>query len=329
MNSSSSMYQILGLKKLKHHVGIEIEVEYDKPKTFISPVWLEKSDGSLRHNGYEYITRGPMNIVDVPKALKEVTDFISNSRCVVLNSPRTSVHVHSNILNKTFLQTMNQVVISWMLENAMIKFCNPRQREGNLFCLRITDAENIVRSLQSVLDSHCEPSSMGRSTLRTMKGMNIRYAATNVRSISELGTIEYRGMAGNTYDYNTILRWVKAINTINENSDKFFSPEDVMNYYYLNGAYAFLNKCLGDSASIITESSMNYEELIKAQEGLVMPFAYRYDWENLSKKVSDYSSNAAKVRKELEGGMFNQILDAQIRPVPVAVHDEMMGEDDV
>lgn len=290
MNTSKEtlMYQILGLKKLKNHVGIEIEVEYKIPfDGFKSNHWEVKSDGSLRYYGYEYITRGPISIDAVPSVLKEATEFIASGKNnVVCNSPRTSVHVHSNILNKTFLEMANQIIISWLLENAMIKFCNPKLREGNLFCLRVSDAEQIRTYIQDTFDGYMFNDNK-HNYLRGIKNGNIKYCATNLRSIAITGTIEYRSMCGGDYNYDMILNWVNAINAINESSSKFKDPEEVMDFFYKEGVDAFIHKILGDSAKIITESSMDYHTLLKDQEGLVMPFAYRYDWQALSKKITE------------------------------------------
>lgn len=281
--SSITLRKVLGSRinsSVKGDVGIEIEVEYtDSPNhNYGSLFWSTKDDGSLRYYGREHITNGPIFIKDVPSALGEISKYI-NSYPHIKQSCRTSVHVHVNILDKSFNQMMNLLVASWLLENAMIKYCNADLREGNLYCLRIKDAEYIIDVVDTVLSNILKYSktTLNYETVLYFRDYPVKYSAINVNNIPNLGTIEYRALQG-LYDEKYMSDWVHALHNLSMNSESFSNPQDVVDYYLKIGPELFVNRMLGAYSHVITHSHPQWKELIEEQEELVLPFVFSKNW---------------------------------------------------
>jgi hypothetical protein len=112
----------VGKKGKKGNIGIEIEVEAEQDIIpFKSNTWLTHAEGSLRKHGVEYVTNGPLVITEVPKALKELKDYL-NPYKIDHKSPRASVHVHSNVLYHTPIQYWTMAVTYWLTENLLFDF---------------------------------------------------------------------------------------------------------------------------------------------------------------------------------------------------------------
>lgn len=305
-------------------VGIEIEVEYQLPVEYRDDrTWKTKDDGSLRYYGYEYVTKKPLPIKKVDTLLDPMVAYINKNQ-PIQNSPRTSVHVHVNVLDHTAVQYCNALLAGWMLENALIKYCEPKLREGNLFCLRAKDAESTVHYAIESLNKVFVPNNT-RNPL-AFADHQVRYSAQNFMSTSTFGTIEYRSMAG-IYETDKISTWTKTLHTLVTNAKDFESPEDLFNYYLRVTPEEFVERILGVHKHVVTNVPY-WKELIAEQEGMLCTFAYMTDWKDWASKLSKYNPNAQRGRRGAE--LFNNPanMDALIARVGLgpAILDDIQAQ---
>jgi len=188
--------------------GIEIETEsktpYDYPK---SKYWDFKPDNSLRDYGVELVSKGPLTKPELEYALGEF-EVLKVKHKYIQDSISTSIHVHANMLNETFLTVANFLTTWALVENLLIKYSGP-DRLSNLFCLSIKDAEGIldkwINLLKTIDTKKYNKVSVPRDS--------VKYSALNVATLSQLGTLEVRTFRGET-DVNIIKKWVEIIDKI-------------------------------------------------------------------------------------------------------------------
>lgn len=216
----STIAEIYGLRHppTKRVIGVEIEVEGDFNNLNPGGMkdWVVEHDHSLR-NGIEFILRPPKTLVNFKASLKQFESAIKD--CNIVPSIRTSIHVHVNVSHFTFQQVVNFLFLYWCVEDILVGM-NGEEREGNLFCLRASDAEGIFWNL---LDSYKK----GRP-LSTNVNNNLRYAALNLASLSKFGTLEFRFIRG-AVDIDEIFQWTSNLHDFVYSSTRFKSPVEIIN----------------------------------------------------------------------------------------------------
>jgi hypothetical protein len=212
------------LKNYKGEFGVEIETEglkaYDRPGMAF---WTVHVDDSLRGPApYEYVLKQPLDFKEqIPQALEEFklkTEGIKFDE----KSFTTSVHVHVNMLNETFLTLGNFLTTYCIVENLLKKFAG-ENRESNLFCLTLTDAEenfqNMLHIINCIKGKHF-------SNLELDQG-STKYAALNLCSLYKYGSLEIRLLRGTT-DTNLIYDWLSLLNSVLKFSRQDMTPKDVI-----------------------------------------------------------------------------------------------------
>lgn len=256
------------LVKQKGDVGIEIEVEtkslLDKP----SPLpWRNKGDGSLRGNGYEFITLNPLSVKDKDKEIDSICDFISKIN-PVHDSPRTSVHVHCNIQDLTVVQTWTFLTAYYLLENLLFKFCSP-DREGNTFCPRLSEVDSAVDGFINDV-KYAIP-------FTTFRADKYKYMGGSPYCITRFGSFELRGLEGGKYNAKQIKNWTDIILHLKEASKKYASPALLLDrYFYIGGA--ILPELLPLEFISFFTSQKGWQGLLKDNACLIGHVAYSVDW---------------------------------------------------
>jgi hypothetical protein len=252
--SNMSIYEILGkfanTKYDKRHDGqFGIEIETESLEEYSVPsmkFWRVDRDNSLRHFGIEYILKSPMTHKDVPIALKEFKD-LSQKIKFIPDSHSTSVHVHINFLNESFL-TMANFFTTWsLIENIMIKFSGP-DRLSNLFCLPIKDAEGTLDSLKQILTC-VESKAFKRMSVSVD---SVKYGAINPGPFLNFGSIEIRCFRG---EMNTDIQmqWVDILHRLVEFCrTSSLTPPKICDMYKANGS-RILDLIFGDLASVVKQ----------------------------------------------------------------------------
>lgn len=185
--------------------GIEIETERDKEYEYPkSKFWRCVRDGSLRKFGVEYVLKCPVDLVESREALDEFSVFDKKYK-FDKNSVSTSVHVHVNMLNDTFLTLANFLTAYALVEPLLIRYSGP-DRLSNLFCLPFNDAEATVPYYTQML-SYASKNAFGRMKINED---TVKYSALNCAPLTKIGTVEIRSFRGET-DVDVIFNWLSII----------------------------------------------------------------------------------------------------------------------
>lgn len=223
--------QILGFDKTEGCLGVEIEVEGvnlpEPPHT-----WRKERDGSLRGESAEYVLHEPHTLKGCLFALDYLQDCYKACGTKVLDTGHAGIHVHVNVQELSFEELFNFITVYAILETSLVRWCG-ESRVGNLFCLRISDAEYLVRFISRVARTR---------DLTSFHSDDIRYSSINLKAITTYGSLEFRALAG-TDDFTKIKSWVKFLYSMREFSRKFNSPIDVVESFLINKV-DFIRECL-------------------------------------------------------------------------------------
>lgn len=172
----------------KGDVGLEIECEGDQPHPDSGEslgMWKTVPEGSLR-NGVEYVLRTPQPIARIPEVMEYWKDL--TKKCRFERSIRTSVHVHINVQALNYNEVLRFLGLYWLVEDILVTL-NGRLRVGNLFCLRIRDADELVYDIFNVTSD---------ARVMDFHPDHARYAALNLVALSKFGSLEFRFVKGMT-----------------------------------------------------------------------------------------------------------------------------------
>ncbi len=191
--------------RLRGEIGLEIETE--SKKAYEPPLfsyWTTHPDGSLRDFGIEYVLKQPlMYEKELDLALEEWKTKTSGLKFIT-DSVTTSVHVHLNFLNRTFVELGNFLTTYALIENILIRYSGD-DRRSNLFCLPICDAEETYHNIRHMFQNFYNKNYGYRETPNQVK-----YAACNIATLSQYGSIELRSFRGET-NINLIRDWIDIL----------------------------------------------------------------------------------------------------------------------
>lgn len=237
--------KVLQLKKgadEKDTYGVEIENEfkYASFSDFRAPKhWKLVEDHSLRYCGVEFVSI-PQEKRALYQSLDNLEKYIGSKNDTPLNSIRTSVHVHTNVAWMNFQQIVTFACTYWLLEDFLSEFTG-KTRKGNLFCLRLKDADVVSDLIEDALK---RKSFLVGSPIFSDQ---YRYASVNFAAIKKFGTLEFRLLRG-TFDCDAIKSWTNAIAAIKEFSLRFSNLGELRDYFlYDVDASSFPKRVLGDT----------------------------------------------------------------------------------
>lgn len=190
-------------------VGIEIELENlsNKEMRFHRengrPFWTEHEDGSLR-NGIEYVLAQPM----MGDSLKEAIHYFFRTFRNFEISPRTSIHVHMNMLQEeeSIEGLKNMVVLYYMFENALFAIAD-ENRKWNGYCNPFEDNPPAILHDLLRLDNVKD---LARSIERSAAQNNNRYYGLNINALHRYGTLEFRHLPL-VHEEQRLFDWIKLI----------------------------------------------------------------------------------------------------------------------
>lgn len=187
---------ILNLVSDDEAVGIEIEVENIK-KHGCSGYggWQVHNDGSLRDNGYEYVSV-PCSGTRIHFHLNQFFDTMDKD---IRFSPRTSIHIHQNALNMTPKQLAGEIITYIPFEILLYRFAGGNRQYSN-FCVPLMDVADLKYLMDMFLNK----------TFEVPHLPNHRYMGLNLDAIRKYGTLEFRHLGG-TNDKIKICRWINLI----------------------------------------------------------------------------------------------------------------------
>lgn len=207
-------------------VGVELEIENIGGRNSLQEIagsfWTIVEDGSLRPRAVSWeFTSKPAGAGTTLNQIRELFSKlpIDPRRPELHFGDRTSVHVHTNVLNFTQDQLANVALIYPCFEAVIFQFINHHNkredqgfcRDTNLYCIPWLGCKinrKMVDKVFNDLDGFRED---GRGT---GTGRNWRkYTALNFLPIGTQGTIEWRHMHG-TNDMDKLTIWFNVIGAI-------------------------------------------------------------------------------------------------------------------
>lgn len=223
-------------RKLKD-IGIEIEMEGGGLKYPIRKYWDVANDGSLRGNSIEYVLRNPVVRTKVWDRLKFLRHELKIAGSKLEPSERCGVHIHVNCQTLNTKQVINFAVLYLIIEDILVKWCG-EQREGNMFCLRASDADRIIHGL-----SRCRAD----DNMDYMQHNDFRYAAMNMAALCKFGSVEFRALE-TPKEFKKIATWAEMLMKIKDASQAYEEPYHIIENMSQLGGDRFLRSVLGDLA---------------------------------------------------------------------------------
>lgn len=180
----SKVKDVCGLVETKGDFGIEIEMETNKEvyPDYVTSDWHVKGDDSLRGHSAELVLKKPIDHDKVDKVVDKLKGSLTLSDIKILDSVRASTHIHMNMQDSTIKDLFKFFMCYYPLETVLVNGCNEGRR-GNLFCLRVRDAEYIHQALYNAIESN---------ELLHLRTNNLRYSALNFQSLFTFGSVEFR-----------------------------------------------------------------------------------------------------------------------------------------
>lgn len=164
-------------------VGIEVELE-GALKGINNACWTTKPDGSLR-DGLEYVFKQPAPMEALPTYLEHFTKAMAASTPKA--SIRCSTHMHINVMRFTVREIYNVMAAYYLVESLLVR-SQSANRQGNLFCLRMQDAEDIFLSISDSLSTNTNNPNYVTQFIVERN----RYAALNLAALTKFGSLEFR-----------------------------------------------------------------------------------------------------------------------------------------
>lgn len=296
-----SLSEFYGAHAKRGDVGIEIECESDNELPEIAGKgWVSHKDPSLRGFSKEYVTSNPIVISCVGEYLDNLNRQLKDHK--ILDSFRTSVHVHKNMLRYSPLQIWNGVCAYWILEELLFNYCG-EHRKQNTFCLRLRDAE-------AVLDACLYDISLDYPFKSFKDNDTIRYGGINLAALRRFGTVEFRGMRGTT-DAEIIKTWVTDLSgLIDTAAVQFDSPEQLLDTYYVEDKEKFISRFLSfNLTEALFKADPKWKDTIQAGAERILPLAYTCDWMKWSKKMDE------ALEKKVYDGKISTEPEPRPRPI--------------
>lgn len=237
-------------------VGLEIEVEGGPWDRDVPAKWRATADGSLRGNGVEFVTRGPVKADTVARNVRELVASMPGATWDF--SYRTSVHVHVNVQHLTIGQWLSYIVAYGIAEEVLINQWAP-ERAGNKFCLRFCDAD---AALEAVLAGVTRNNPLGHLD------NGYKYAACNLNATQRMGTLEFRSLGG-TNDPDRLQAWVNVLVSLRSYAERFHDPKDIIQDFSIRGPEEWFRAATG------TEAPFGVIEELYDGVRLMQDFAYR------------------------------------------------------
>lgn len=189
LNSSKStkaptILELTGHKNVQGDIGIELEIEGSGLVPAGGPeckYWFGKPESSLR-DGFEYVLAKPIRLDKLPDACNELKGLLGKAS-KLRRSIRCSTHFHINVLPLTIEQLYNFYVYYYLVEDFLVGTQGPL-RVGNLFCLRMSDAEGVAQRLVDSIER--------REMIFHFSKNENKYGALNLAAPAIFGSVEFR-----------------------------------------------------------------------------------------------------------------------------------------
>jgi hypothetical protein len=303
--SDSTILETYRVQKQEGEVGLEIEVEGSGFRV-LPTYWRKEEDGSLAgHNGRpgesaEYVLSKPVPREKVEQVLDYLNRKFAANDTQVVESERTSVHVHINVQELTRTQALNYILLYLIFEDVLIEQCGPG-RKGNNFCLSASDAEYLLSMIKSVITTK----NWGQFASR-----DLRYSAINLAAMPKYGSLEFRSMRG-TIDKAIICHWVSVLLMLKDAAIKFKEPKEIMESLSSMGPKLFMTYIFGNVTSNLIRRVPDWQDRVQRGVWNVQDIAFKYTLPAQPKSKSNYV---------IADAIENEIEEVGLVPRPGGLH---------
>ncbi len=234
---------IVPVGKEDGQIGVEIEVEGDSlpGQDAVGKYWRKDKDPSLRGESAEYVLKRPVVFADLDRCFKELQKAFEANSTRFRPTYRAGVHVHINVQQLTTIELMNFVFTYLFLEEVMLAYCD-KSRQGNHFCLRLSDASFLAEKLTDVCTSE---------NLNDLNTEDLRYASINLTSLFKYGSVEFRALES-TVKFDRIKDWAKVLYQLKMFALTVKNPAQLLGEFSIMGWEAFARKALGEFYPIMS-----------------------------------------------------------------------------
>lgn len=177
----------------------------------VLPMWRLITDGSLRHNGVEFVTAGALRYETAQAAVNMLAPVFAER--LVRTSLRAGIHVHYNLVHRSALEVL-QFLQTYIIVEPLLFQIVGKEREQNIYCVPLYAADNEMEVWRRVVDSlftpHADP-------LRPRRVVNnaCKYSALFIGPLRTFGSVEFRHAP--TWESPVpLLRWLRVIKRLGE-----------------------------------------------------------------------------------------------------------------
>lgn len=246
-------------------IGIEIEMEGRQLARRMDNIyWNVHADGSLRGEAQEYSLKKPINRKQVEEALIILQTELKVKQCKLDASERCGVHVHINVQKNTFDEVLRIIFLSLLMENVLTKYSG-ESRQGNIFCLRSSDALGLV---MGILDS------VKSGSFRNLQADIYRYSFINPCALGKFGSLEFRSFRG-TNNFEEIIPWVNILLELKDSAiNNFSSCEDILLSFTNKGYREFIRNVFPKTNDLLLRTNPT-EEMFFDSVNCIQAIPYR------------------------------------------------------
>lgn len=214
--------------------GIEIEMEGEGIFPSCPSGWKYVPDGSLRGVSTEAVLTKPLPTAKCKESIKNLEDTLSKHFTIV-ESSRAGIHIHLNMLGKSFKEVLKFSILYYLLEPVIIRACGPN-RINNHFCSPLYQSQEMVNILGYVV---------GEESIYSLENDSIRYAAMNFKPLAKYGTLEFRGLGTET-SFDNIILFLDMFDNILKAAENYSTCVDIFSEYHLKDYSDFVKEIIGD-----------------------------------------------------------------------------------
>lgn len=170
---------------------------------FLNYCWHRETDGSLRNNGQEYITKLGTTFESASLYTQILEKFITSVERYATANARTGLHVHVDMRDLKLIDLQRLLLVYLAFEKAIFDYSGKRQ--GSLFCVPLYETMFPFEKLRSVVSS--------QELRDVLSKASKKYMGLNLLPLITQGTIEFRMHSG-TYKSKEINSWLTIISDL-------------------------------------------------------------------------------------------------------------------
>lgn len=251
-----SELSLISPKLLPHilNIGVGIEIEVENTSAIFPTGWARHRDASLRgDNALEFITHYGFRLGHTFNLLNDLSTHIEYVRKINKKpslfsfSERTSTHVHLDCRTLTLDQIRSFVQLYILFEDSLFEYSGASRKE-NIFCIPLR--KSYLLGMYNLIETY----------IRRWE----KYAAFNLTSLRDKGTVEFRHMEGNCDPYR-IFRWCLLLSCLHYWATRWTRSEvrNILNSLTVESQYDLLaHNIFGSLVSLLVLFPKEMEQAV-------------------------------------------------------------------